>query len=883
MSGRSALVRNKQANAGRNQHHSSRQQSHHSSHHQHRLAGPSLDEYLDFHPEPPPFHRRRSSSLHSGSPSSGATWVQNHGYQRRPPLPSMDSAIEKSTFRAFMDNKSDAFRSKLVSKFHKPLPDDRSSSSGRVTHLSGGRSPRGVAGLSYELPDHSPAQSYAQMPRSPSRTDTNGGYESSLRSVEQAATVKKWVGDGAPPQPWNRLRRDPELWDPAGDTLVYFGHETQQSFSPSPSFRIHAAVLEETESPFFATILREGYRYHNDFDYAPSASTPGQLHDSSQYPVRDIESRATNYGPEPGFPFRHPKPPTAISSLNPRSSRPSSPPTENHRSDKEGQVLHELYFPAPSNTSKVDVLRHHLTTRNVFAVLTNKSLVGLNLYQALLDLHERFQLYLPPNTDCAALVIEYLVSNRLDDLRGDPASAAGLLAWSEGLSVRWHEGWREAFVHAVGMYPRLSVLSEYRDVSPVSRALIERAHLDLGVRINQAEERLSTFDFIDLWPMQSVQHPAARDTFERCQRFLVRFYQAVYWSWPPQATNDQEGSWLTRDLIVRLQKDFGSLYDYFVDRDVGWDEAEHRSERKPRIVSKSKRATFHADSDDLPLTDMITGFDTRHKYPHLPHPYPLLPTSIPVHYSPKPGLFGGKKGGGADERATRRRAALAYAEATNIFLLGSDFPANDLVEAFVRFEKTDQVGEVDPAEARKGRWILLYCVLQVLSTLSVDTPNLRFKDNVSYFLNPRLRGTPPWREPSQPAPEEANQTGSHCWTVPKTWNNTHTLAWSGLRNHRQIVITSDGIGDGIGRASSASHSPEDRAPISDGDQKPRAWLTTPSSFLDDRDTPGRQSPRSSPEEADGKVRDWPFRPGRPTGVRDVREVGTSDYKAPDSW
>jgi hypothetical protein len=114
------------------------------------------------------------------------------------------------------------------------------------------------------------------------------------------------------------------------------------------------------------------------------------------------------------------------------------------------------------------------------------------------------------------------------------------------------------------------------------------------------------------------------------------------------------------------------------------------------------------------------------------------------------------------------RAALAYTESTNIYLLGSDFTHNDMVHQFLQFEKADKAAESDPSEARRGRWVLIYAILQTLATVSVDTPDLHYVRDVSYHLSPQLRGTPPWRG----APDNASgaeHSRSYCWTIPNTW------------------------------------------------------------------------------------------------------------------
>jgi hypothetical protein len=78
--------------------------------------------------------------------------------------------------------------------------------------------------------------------------------------------------------------------------------------------------------------------------------------------------------------------------------------SENGR-DPEGQISYELYFPALASQSKTETLRYHATTRNVFALLYQASLVGLNLHQALNDLLERLRIYMPPEQDSAELIM----------------------------------------------------------------------------------------------------------------------------------------------------------------------------------------------------------------------------------------------------------------------------------------------------------------------------------------------------------------------------------------------------------------------------------------------------------------------------------------------
>lgn len=324
-------------------------------------------------------------------------------------------------------------------------------------------------------------------------------------------------------------------------------------------------------------------------------------------------------------------------------------------------------------------------------------------------------------------------------------------------------------MHCVGMHHHLDTVSELRFVTPITKALIERASLEVEVRIQSVADRLANFKFDDMWPAMLPQPPPERASFERLRQFLRGYYEAFYGSWPPPAPGEAE-NWLSRDVVKDLQSDLGALYDYLVNREVVWDFSDKRHSGKWKIASTDPTKKIQVDTKDLPMNDILVAYDNRHRYPHIPHPYPLVPDSMPVVN--KESLYKASKVSSKqpsnEEKMTERRIALAYTEATNIYILGPDFVSNKLADAFVRFEKSDKPSEVDPFAARRGRWVLIYGILQALASVSVDSPGLRYKDDVPYHLNARLRGTPPWKGANQNA-EEASHKGSYCWQAPKNW------------------------------------------------------------------------------------------------------------------
>lgn len=748
---------------------------------------------------------------------------------RKPTIKAEDmTGITKSGVRSAYDKKSDNIRKGLSKAFGFGNKKGKSEAHDGLSETARANRPitarRGSVNFEHgQIPNRSMPPVYELPGDSTAGPPSKPPPNSHLPPLPAEFQVKRWIGNGRPVQRWNKLRKDPELWDPNGDVLVYFCSKGQNNRA-DPSLRLSSHIVESTDSRHLITMLREGVVQDGIFlpaspDNMDTMSSGQSVH--SQRALYRTQSIKADF-----------------------SSRSASRHTTRSYQDEnsaaaDGGISYELYFPPPPNATKADQLRYQLATRNVFAVLCHVSLVGLTLHQALSDLLTRLEDYVPQNhVDNVLTLMSYISARGIDDVRNDAETAIGLLAWSEDPKVRWEEAWREAFVHVAGLYgtSRGRVLMEtsadFKKISPITRALLERASLETQLRVQAAEERLAAFSFSDMWPMSvsivssspsGVLVPSpAKDAADRLQRFLMDHYRHVFGGrWPPpppsngqelQADGD-EPIWLTRTVVQALQKDFGALYDYLVNRDIIWDMSETRPSRKWLMVSDSGNKAFEADTTDLPMTDMIIEFDNKQRFPHIPHPYPLVPESIPTITTP-PGVgnsigsptipssnsssnFLKRRNNRTDSDAStpatshraaanERRIQLAYTESTNVYILGSDFTPSDLLDAFVKFEKADRVGEVDPSLARRARWVLLYGILQTLASVSVDAPNVRYREGVAYHLCPQLKGArlPPWSS-SKKAKHgggsasqylEAAHELSHCWVIPAVWTASNTSA-----------------------------------------------------------------------------------------------------------
>ncbi len=641
---------------------------------------------------------------------------------------------------------------------------------------------------------------------------------------------------------------------------------------PPPSFRVDSQILVQSGSKMFVDKLYhvsepEGWPKFYPNEPISSRDDSPEYQSESYFGTRSPTGRHSEAGDSDAIrPLGSPMPPVQRA------------PTG---------IKYEIYIPWPGADTGIHSTIWHITTRNFFAIMYDSSaLVGTTLHEALTKLFERITTYpdyLAKDVSTVAWLTDYIVRHQFDDVRNNPSYAASLLAFSEMASVQWREGYIEAFVHCVGMLDLgLQTIPEWRYITPHTKMFLSNASMEIEERLHRAQGWLRSFDFSEMWPATGAPSSVARGCFDRLRKWLCKYYENAFLHWPPS----DDATWLTHDMTVRLANDFHGLYDYLVDRDIIFDGAEYRPAQKWAITSRSGQ-NFRADTFELPFTDIVLGFDARNNFPHIPYPYPLTPSSVPTTSKPKSAFTLKKPTSPADLLAQTRRKALSYAEASNVYTLRDQYMHTDLVTNFIRFEQSDAVETIDPYEARRGRWLLIYGVLQVLATISVDSPNLRYKESAQYHLCPQMKGVVPWADRGATAEEEAEHTRSHCWVVPNTWA---PIAPKARPNAHKPILWGQ-FGDGRVRGQSMESIPTTRqqtslvngkaTDVSIGRKRAEEWVnSTPGGVGDVGSDNGVRSDNGVLSDGGMTVDTTEVSGG--IGVRSITTVKSESSESPDS-
>jgi len=117
-------------------------------------------------------------------------------------------------------------------------------------------------------------------------------------------------------------------------------------------------------------------------------------------------------------------------------------------------ATYELYIPTPQYLEgEQDSYLYHTATRNFFAWLCGKPLVGSHLGGALVGLLNSMNEFMPHRDDNVQEVLKYMDEQEYADLRNSPDHALALLFFAEHFHFK--DLWIDSFAHLTGMHERL--------------------------------------------------------------------------------------------------------------------------------------------------------------------------------------------------------------------------------------------------------------------------------------------------------------------------------------------------------------------------------------------------------------------------------------------
>ncbi|KAF2192711.1 hypothetical protein K469DRAFT_731177 [Zopfia rhizophila CBS 207.26] len=719
----------------------------------------------------------RSITISSDASHATSRSSSTHGSGSRPRLDTIDSH-DSLDFKGFHRPKTSASGSTSLS-------DVSSKGKDKTKYQAKGKDTKAPRGRGGGVPVKKPT---VRPPPPQFRAESSASY--APPNQKTWINFRIWEGGESGLRPYGGFDYDEHMQ--SGNVLIYFKEEQLSEDRPVPQIRADLDVLENSGSTWLSNALLYGRIDDNEDEWTlPGSPESSTVSNHFPGPLRKGQGQTLSPIARQPHPFSMNQPYFGVPGSGSVSKNQyysgmdgfggtQSPPPFSPVQDV--PATHELWFTAPTHVRTPQAQRlHHVAVRNFLAMLHNKPIVGADLYEMLSTLQPEIEVMydldhdersrITPRERSVQMITQYLASHGLDDVRNSIKLALGLLAWAEQDNVKWRQGYLESFVHLAGvMSPKIEDLPDFKRLSIVTRRNLGIAAKTLQLQIMEAEEKLSSFEFSEMWadPSKANASPVYQ-SYTAFRQFLISYYSKIYGSWPP----NQGKSWLNRKMVLGLQEDFGSLYDYLVDRDVVWDSREERPGKKWEMVNK-RSEDFSAERPELSLTDMLVTFDNRHGYLHIPHPYPLLPREVPqVKPQAKKSFFSGLKKSKNDvtkDAKAHLQLSIVFSDATNIEKVDVSFNGSTLIDRFERFELSSDLKGVSPRDARLGRWILLYGILQVLSKLSVDIQGLKCTEGVRYFLCTDLKRCPDWVTMGQAEQMEASQQRSWCWQ--RSWAPT---------------------------------------------------------------------------------------------------------------
>ena len=436
--------------------------------------------------------------------------------------------------------------------------------------------------------------------------------------------------------------------------------------------------------------------------------------------------------------------------LRPSDTAASSPSSDSgygsslstiHEAEK---PTYELYIPSPSQLSRDEAFRYHLTTRNVFAYAVGQAVVGEKLSSALIDLWQRLKEWLPRPASISTFT-NYLDSQGYLSFAQSSEHALACLKFAENARAR--DIWIDSFAHCVGMHERLYLSPEFTGLTNTTSALIIRASLEMDLHITRVTRAVGSFLEEELGTEHLGLSKPARDHLDHFRSFIHAFYVEKLGYFPPQ----ENTRWL-KSPWPAMHRDFHNLYQYLVDTDSSFDLTSTR-----------------AINGGVCVVQNVQAFDQRHGYEPLPHPLPLLPQRMVRQrssLSSQTGLRTFKLGKANSVPEPKITPNQALAIATNC--TKDELMLCPLVQEYQQFERQKLDSKLDMAEARKVRWLLIYGVFQMLNSIMRAPKEVR-DTKTRYPLCLLTSGFPAWIENDSGVddePKDATDSPANALLVP---------------------------------------------------------------------------------------------------------------------
>lgn len=109
----------------------------------------------------------------------------------------------------------------------------------------------------------------------------------------------------------------------------------------------------------------------------------------------------------------------------------------------------DLYIPAPPAAGREQAFLYHIATRNFFAWIFGRSLVGTHLGGAVVGLLNSMNQFRSQGEDNVEAILDYMDHEGYADMRKSPDHALGVLYFAEHFQFR--DMWVDAFAHCCGM------------------------------------------------------------------------------------------------------------------------------------------------------------------------------------------------------------------------------------------------------------------------------------------------------------------------------------------------------------------------------------------------------------------------------------------------